>query len=320
VTERDPVKYGQMRRLFSDAFSTKSLQEQEDIIHKYTNLLIRQLATGDKVNGENMVKWFNLITFDVIGDLGFGDPFGALEKGNYHFWINNLILSVRLISQMGTLRQYTLAKYLLPLLVPKGAMEKRAKQLQYSMDKVKRRQGMPNTRKDFLTKILAEREAQGITMQQLAAHSNTFVIAGSETSSTALSAMLYYLLKSPSQYKKLVDEVRSEFPRYEDITGTATDHMVYMKAVINEGLRIYPPSPNGLTRVSPGEFVDGIWIPEGVEVFTSMYATHRDPRNFTRADEFHPERWIDGHDEFADDNRSASQPFSLGPRGCIGRK
>jgi len=72
-------------------------------------------------------------------------------------------------------------------------------------------------------------------------------------------------------------------------------------------------------RISPGEFVDGIWIPKGVEVFTSVFAAHRDPGHFTRADEFHAERWIDGNDEFANDKRSASQPFSLGLRGCIGR-
>lgn len=89
-------------------------------------------------------------------------------------------------------------------------------------------------------------------------------IAGSETTATFLSGATYYLCRTPHAYMKLVDEIRSNFTAYNEITGRTTEHCPYLKAVIDEGLRVYPPAALGLPRVSPGETVDGIFIPEGV--------------------------------------------------------
>lgn len=63
VSIRDPVKHGEMRKLLSHAFSTKALSEQEEIVHEYVDLLIKQIninAVG-KPKGEEMVKWYNYV-------------------------------------------------------------------------------------------------------------------------------------------------------------------------------------------------------------------------------------------------------------------
>lgn len=54
-------------------------------MHEYVDLLIKQIQTHatDKPEGEEMVKWYNYITFDIIGDLAFGDPFGSLKSGMF---------------------------------------------------------------------------------------------------------------------------------------------------------------------------------------------------------------------------------------------
>ena len=54
-------------------------------------------------------------------------------------------------------------------------------------------------------------------------------------------------------------------------------------------------------------------------VAVQQFAACRSPDNFTRPDEFLPERWK-GRGEFANDHREVSQPFSIGPRNCIGRQ
>lgn len=59
-------------------------------------------------------------------------------------------------------------------------------------------------------------------------------------------------------------EIRSAFSNYDDINGLATEHLTYLKAAIDEGLRIYPPVPIGTSRLSSGETVDGAYVPEGV--------------------------------------------------------
>lgn len=89
-------------------------------------------------------------------------------------------------------------------------------------------------------------------------------IAGSETTATVLSGLSYFLLHSPAKYQRLVEEIRSSFTDYNDINGITTDRLPYVKAVIEEGLRAYPVVPFGLPRVSPGETVDGVFVPEGV--------------------------------------------------------
>jgi len=71
-----------MKRKLSHGFSAKALSEQEDIVHSYLDKFIRQMnvhAAGPK--GDEMVKWYNFFTFDVIGDLAFGESFGSLNDG-----------------------------------------------------------------------------------------------------------------------------------------------------------------------------------------------------------------------------------------------
>ena len=69
-----------MRKTLSHGFSASALTAQEDLVHHYVDLLIRQLR---KCNGAELdaVKWYNYTTFDIIGELSFGESFGSLETG-----------------------------------------------------------------------------------------------------------------------------------------------------------------------------------------------------------------------------------------------
>jgi cytochrome P450 len=82
VSERDPVVHGKMRKHLSHAFSDRSLTDQEDLISEMVDLFMTQIEkVGSGPEGLNLVKWFNLLTFDIIGSLAFGQPFGGLESG-----------------------------------------------------------------------------------------------------------------------------------------------------------------------------------------------------------------------------------------------
>ncbi len=93
-------------------------------------------------------------------------------------------------------------------------------------------------------------------------------MAGGEKTATLLSGTTFYLLSNPETYDKLVKEVRSTFETEDDITLQRVNHLEYMLAVLNEGLRMYPPVPSGLTRTTPkgGEYIEGYWIPEKVSI------------------------------------------------------
>ena len=172
-------------------------------------------------------------------------------------------------------------------------------------------------RRDFLTKMIGEREKSNISLQQLTAQAGMLVRAGSETTATSLSALTYYLCRTPRVYEKLVQEIHGNFTSYEEINGHSVGTLTYLSAVIEEGLRLFPPFAIGLPRVSPGETVDGHFIPQGAVVYVSSWAASRSDLNFHQPNEFVPERWIDSD---CKDTKAASQPFSLGARGCLGRK
>ena len=87
VSERDPVVHGKMRKYLSHAFSDKSLKDQEHLVAEMVDLFIDRIGThGAEGGGVDLVMWFNLLTFDIIGSLAFGEPFGGLESGELRFF------------------------------------------------------------------------------------------------------------------------------------------------------------------------------------------------------------------------------------------
>ena len=117
-----------------------------------------------------------------------------------------------------------------------------------------------------MTRMLENRDPESVSDIQLAAHASDFVLAGSETTATALSTITYYLCRSPQVMEKLQSEIRGSFKAYEDINAASTAPLKYLHAVALEGLRMYPPLPFALPRVVPpgGDTVDGHFLPAGV--------------------------------------------------------
>ena len=107
-------------------------------------------------------------------------------------------------------------------------------------------------------------KAHNTTVDFLAAQGSTLVAAGTETTSTFLSASTYYLLKNPEVLEKLKTEVRSAFASSGEIDGENTKKSLYLNAVVEEVLRIFPPAPFGLPRACRGAMIDGVWVPKGV--------------------------------------------------------
>lgn len=164
-------------------------------------------------------------------------------------------------------------------------------------------------------------------------------VAGGETVSTFLAGTTCFLLQHPQALERLTREIRQAFSTYAEIHVQAAQQLPFLQAVINEGLRLYPPGSQGFPRVSPGFTLHGRYVPEGVsldplgrpsmlgamklnvdrqtEIYTSAWTVTHDPANFQDPMSFRPERWLDPDNT---DKKEASQPFSLGPRGCLGRK
>ncbi|GME44582.1 putative cytochrome P450 [Neofusicoccum parvum] len=316
-SERDPRRHGQMRKSLSSAFSTKALSEQEHIVDGIVNDFVERIGKlgGEGTAGLNLTKWFEMVSFDILGSMAFGESFHCLENGKPHFWSELILDHLYFITLADNLHRFPIVPTLARILFP-STMVVKNKNSQYSRDLVARRLERKSPRKDFLSTLIAKCESGELDKEELTAHSSTLVIAGGETTTTFLAATTFYLLKNPECHEKLVQEIRARFASYEDINATCAQQLPYLQAVISEGLRIYPPGSQGFPRVSPGVVIDGHFIPKGTEVYTSAWTVTHDEKHFEDPMRFKPERWMDPE---STDVKEASQPFSLGPRGCLGR-
>ncbi|XXH00038.1 hypothetical protein Hte_006379 [Hypoxylon texense] len=312
------------RRALSHGFSAQAMLNQEPIIKKYVDQLFEKLhkECRNSIQPLNMVEWFNFATFDVIGDLAFGEPFGCLENSTYHPWVALVFLSMRNLSWMVNLSHYPLIAPLLGLLMPKGLSTKWAEHQQLSEAKVRKRLALPTERPDFMDAMLRKRGAnlRDFTFEELVSNAAVLIIAGSETTATLLSAATYFLTTNPHTLARLTHEVRSTFTTEDEINLVSVQKLSYMLAVLDESMRMYPPVTSPAPRViaAGGDTILGRYVPEGTIVDIWQASLYRDPAYFTQADNFVPERWL-GDPRFANDSRQAVQPFSTGPRNCIGR-
>lgn len=170
LVSEDRQRHGQLRRQLAHGFSEKSMRDQEPIIKQYVDLLIQKLQGHCKVSTDPVVlsDWYNFTTFDIIGDLAFGEPFGCLKNSTYHEWIKTIFQSGRLatILQMLTFVPH-LKKFLLGL-APKSARDGFERQKQLLHEKMKRRIENVQERPDLIEGLLRKRdELVGISVYPL---------------------------------------------------------------------------------------------------------------------------------------------------------
>ena len=259
----DPVAHARMLGILNEAFTEKALQNQESIVQFYVDLLIsrlRERASSDI----NVVDWFNYMTFDVIGDLAFGESFNSLKNSVYHPWVSMIFDSLKMYSLAAATRYYPLVEKVSMMLLP-TSLERRARDHhQLCVVKTHRRLNMEKQRYDFMTPIIeSNTNMDKMSLSEIESTMSMMIVAGSETTSTTLSGITYQLTKNPSVMQNLVSEVRDTFQEEKDITMHSVRTLPYLNAVISEGLRVCNPVPAGLPRLVPpeGDTVCGLWLP-----------------------------------------------------------
>lgn len=271
ILTADDVDHSRIRRLLSHAFSEKALREQEPLIVSYVELFTKRLLDqiSQSSNGTttiDIVNWFNFTTFDIIGDLGLGESFRCLEESRYHPWISMLFMYFKAIAMALSCRLLPGVEYLVDWIMPKAVKQRRIDHFDIVKAKVHRRVEQENFKKskrDFMTAILRYNDEKGMSLPEIVSTFNILVIAGSETTATALSGITNYLLKNPDDLDQLLEEIRNSFKSQSDITLEGVSKLPYLTAVIEEGLRLCPPVPLGSLRVVPagGANVCGEWLP-----------------------------------------------------------
>jgi cytochrome P450 len=173
---------------------------------------------------------------------------------------------------------------------------------------------------DLLSMLLAARDeetGEGMSDAQLRDEVMTILLAGHETTALNLAWTFYLLAEHPKAEAKLLAELEEALgdraPAVADLAG-----LPYAGAMIKESLRLYPPAWGFGREALEDCGIGGYRVPAGTQIIVSQWVTHRDERFFERAQEFAPERWLDGSAGRLP--RYAYFPFGGGPRLCIGRQ
>lgn len=312
----------------------------------------------------NMSQWCNWLVFDIMGELVFGKSFGTLgshiPNRKAIFLLGRAARRNYVVAAMPALVSTGLEKFL-PLL--RGLYRDRCQYLAFGKQqvvKVMERQQQEQQqqkrggddddnnnnsltkRKDIFSLLLTAQDpdtGDNIPLPELWMESNTLIVAGSDTTSTTLAATLYYLLHNPHTLHRLRAEILATFStRHEIRMGPKMQSCSYLRAVIDETMRMTPAVGGNLPReVLPGglEIPElGVFLPEGVDVGVPIYAVQHHGDYVVRPFVFDPERWLpfssssgtggggekEGHHP---QNRSSLQevftPFSIGHRSCLGK-
>ena len=185
------------------------------------------------------------------------------------------------------------------------------------MEVVTRRRARHDEPRDLLGMLLAARDRKSgepMPDRQLLDEVMTLIVAGHETTASALNWTWYLLSQHPEIERRLHEEVDSLPSVPLDMDGLET--LVYTHQVVKESLRLYPPGWL-LTRRSIGaDVIGGYRIAPKTDIFLSPYLIHRHPGFWRDPERFDPDRFAAA--ETANRNRFAYLPFALGPRACIG--
>ncbi|MCJ1382507.1 hypothetical protein MMC17_005620 [Xylographa soralifera] len=154
-------------------------------------------------------------------------------------------------------------------------------------------------------------------------------IAGFETNGIVLTYATWELSQRPEMVKALREEMLTlspplRFPMNEDDdlpTPRSIDNLRLLNAVIQETLRLYPPSPGPQPRVTPATpstILGYDNIPGNVRISASSYSLHRNAEVYPEPEKWKPERWLEENKEVVDERYRLFWTFGSGGRMCIG--
>jgi len=201
----------------------------------------------------------------------------------------------------------------------RGAIEKlRTQVLEQSKDRRYRIEAGDDVPDDFLTLLLQTETDEGETFtdDQIVDQLITFIGAGHETTSRALTWLGYLLSQDENSLGKIekeLDQLDMERPAEDWI-----DKIPFAMACFNESMRLYPPAPIISRQAIEADEIDGKTVPKDCSVLINLWSMHRHRQHWDRPDAFDPERFMAERGKSID--RFAFLPFGVGHRVCIGQR
>lgn len=152
--------HARQRRLLAHAFSERALRDQEGLIAGYVDTMIgklrNEIARKDmsSTSTVDIKNWMNYTTFDITGDLMFGESFDCLKDSQLHPWIQLIFSSIKALAIAGVAQQFPILRTILDALIPSDVQRKATEHFNLAAQKVDRRLETNMARPDFMSAIL----------------------------------------------------------------------------------------------------------------------------------------------------------------------
>ncbi|PQE20304.1 hypothetical protein CJF30_00001610 [Rutstroemia sp. NJR-2017a BBW] len=309
-----------IRSVLSHAFSERALYAQEGIL---TNEILKLITKLRETRGKatNAVQWMHHVIWDIITSLTFGESVNALDCTDWHPQARLVFDGVREgVCLIEVLRFVPFKHFCLRvLMLAFGAA--RTQNFNMSVQRLEARMKKNSETPDFMSYILKANETEKeLTARELTANCALLLDAGSETTATMLSGCLFYLLKNPDCMEHLTKILRDTYEEDTGMNSKSLARLPYLQAILEESMRMYMPLPPTLPRKTSkeGALICGRFVPPGMSVGVNQYSACRAEENFRDPYSFKPERWL-GDSMYSNDKRNTFQPFSNGPRNCLGK-
>jgi cytochrome P450 len=299
------------RRLIQKGFDSKQLDALSIIMQDSLAESLRDFDKQIRGGPVDIYPQLMRITFAMVAR----SLFGARLKNEDINLVSHTICTV----QEFIVRQ-TLQPYLNPWFSVSGELRKH-EEMRTSADAVlleyikKRRNEVPGN--DLLQTLMDARytDGEGMTDDLILSESMQLLVAGHETSSNALSWLLYIMSSRPD----CLERVRQEF---NEVLGDAplghadVPKFVFSTQVLQEALRLYPPFWMVDREAIADDRVGDVVIPAGSMVIVHVYGAHHAPKHWPDPEMFDTDRFIKGNQKLR--TPFTYLPFGGGPRGCIG--
>ncbi|GAB1312667.1 Benzoate 4-monooxygenase cytochrome P450 [Madurella fahalii] len=326
--ETDPAKHRAIAKMIAPAFSVKAIKSKEPMMHKYVDLFVRKMSeVGSREGGIELRMWTDWVALDISAELAYGREMQQVEQAKSAPFLDALWSANFFIAIHQTSHKFPLLSPLQYAFLPPGTAMSELRVRRLNRAEFERRIARRGETKhaDHFDQLLGASAPAPTAKQKthLGVVAGQLLVAGYEPISSQFLCTIMFSLQEPALHRRLVDEIRGAFARYDDITPDALAALPLLHAALLETLRLTVIGGGGLPRVSPGATVDGHHIPRGVGVQYAHWAFTRSPRYFREPRCFRPQRWLPADHPawdpaFADDATDQFFPFSQGPRACPG--
>ncbi|PHH91604.1 hypothetical protein CDD83_11008 [Cordyceps sp. RAO-2017] len=326
LSQRDDDLHGKLRTKMAAGYSGKEVDNLETKVDRNVMALLhlidsKYVSANQPFDFGRKAQFF---TLDVISDLAFGKPFGDLATdSDVHEYIStmeanmpNIILTSSLPWLLALLSS-PLFRWMLPSekdVIGLGRTMAIAKQVaaeRFGPDK--------KIERDMLGSFVA----RGLTQPEVESEILMQILAGSDTTATAIRATLLHIMTNARVVNKLLTEIEACTPTWPIITDAEARSMPYLQAVIKEGLRMFPPVAGLMAKEVPqgGDNFKGMFFPEGTRIGYCAWGVARWPQVWgDDAHEFRPERWIEASPaKLREMDGTVELVFGYGRWQCLGR-